>query len=98
MKNSQLHNQNNKEKNLELLSKEKFKRITLSFYKYIKIKNIDELRNELFLNFNKIGILGGVSCSPGFRYASNCNCETFTSEQLTSLLAEYLPANRRESE
>ena len=60
MKNSQLHNQNNKEKNLELLSKEKFKRITLSFYKYIKIKNIDELRNELFLNFNKIGILGRV--------------------------------------
>jgi UDP-N-acetylglucosamine 4,6-dehydratase len=47
---------------------------------------------------NKIGILGGVSCSPGFRYASNCNCETFTSEQLTSLLTEYLPANRRESE
>ena len=47
---------------------------------------------------NKIGILGGVSCSPGFRYASNCNCETFTREQLTALLAEYLPANRRESE
>jgi len=60
MNNSQLYNQNNKETNLELLSKEKFKRITLSFYKYIKIKNIDELRNDLFLNFNKIGILGRV--------------------------------------
>ena len=42
---------------------------------------------------NKIGILGGVSCSSGFRYASNCNCETYTNEQLTELLSEYLPTN-----
>jgi len=40
---------------------------------------------------NKIGILGGVSCSSGFRYASNCNCENFTHEELTELLGEYLP-------
>ncbi len=42
---------------------------------------------------NKIGILGGVSCSSGFRYASNCNCEIYTNEQLTELLSEYLPTN-----
>ena len=42
---------------------------------------------------NKIGILGGVSCSSGFRYASNCNCETYTNEQLTELLSEYLPTS-----
>ena len=40
---------------------------------------------------NKIGILGGVSCSSGFRYASNCNCESFTHEELTELLGDYLP-------
>ncbi len=47
---------------------------------------------------NKIGILGGVSCSTGFRYASNCNCETYTLEQLTELLSEYLPPKGSYSE
>ena len=40
---------------------------------------------------NKIGILGGVSCSQDFHYASNCNCETLNSEELAKLLADYLP-------
>ena len=40
---------------------------------------------------NKIGILGGVSCSEGFHYASNQNCECFSIEELTDLLADYLP-------
>jgi len=43
---------------------------------------------------NKIGILGGVSCSEGFRYASNCNCEKFSSEQLNELLADFLPHSK----
>ena len=40
---------------------------------------------------NRIGILGGVSCSDGFRYASNCNCDRFSEEQLKALLADFLP-------
>ena len=40
---------------------------------------------------NKIGILGGVSCSEGFHYASNQNCEFLSIEELTDLLVEYLP-------
>ena len=40
---------------------------------------------------NKIGILGGVSCSEGFHYASNQNCEFLSIEELTYLLADYLP-------
>jgi UDP-N-acetylglucosamine 4,6-dehydratase len=40
---------------------------------------------------NKIGILGGVSCSEGFHYASNQNCEFLNIEELTDLLADYLP-------
>jgi len=40
---------------------------------------------------NKIGILGGVSCSEGFHYASNQNCEFLSIEELTDLLAGYLP-------
>lgn len=41
---------------------------------------------------NKIGILGGVSCSDGFHYASNQNCKTLSIEELTDLLADYLPS------
>jgi UDP-N-acetylglucosamine 4,6-dehydratase len=40
---------------------------------------------------NKIGILGGVSCSENFKYSSNCNCETFGEEDLTKLLSDFLP-------
>ena len=36
MKNKDLYNQKNKEQLLEELQKEEFKRITLSFYKYIR--------------------------------------------------------------
>ena len=39
---------------------------------------------------NKIGILGGVSCSEGFRYASNCNCENLSDDELKDLLKDFL--------
>ena len=39
---------------------------------------------------NKIGILGGVSCSHDFHYASNRNCQTLNLEELTALLSDYL--------
>ena len=64
---------------------------------------VDEARNVLeFEDFfiikpvqafwgNKIGVLGGVSCSEGFQYASNVNCESLSEEQLTRLLADFLP-------
>jgi UDP-N-acetylglucosamine 4,6-dehydratase len=40
---------------------------------------------------NKIGILGGVSCSDGFKYASNSNCENLSIEALRALLVDFLP-------
>jgi UDP-N-acetylglucosamine 4,6-dehydratase len=40
---------------------------------------------------NKIGILGGVSASEGFVYASNCNCETLSEDELKVLLEDFLP-------
>ena len=40
---------------------------------------------------NKIGILGGVSCSEGFVYASNCNSETLSEDELKVLLKDFLP-------
>ena len=40
---------------------------------------------------NKIGILGGRSCSENFRYASNVNCESLNEDQLRELLSDFLP-------
>jgi UDP-N-acetylglucosamine 4,6-dehydratase len=43
---------------------------------------------------NKIGILGGVSCSDGFKFASNCNCENLSSDDLRKLLVDFLPQSQ----
>lgn len=40
---------------------------------------------------NKIGILGGASCSSGFCYSSNNNDNFLDREGLTELLSDYLP-------
>lgn len=60
MNNKLLYNQKNKAQCEEDLSKENFKRITLSFYKYVELSDIENLRDELFVKFNEIGILGRV--------------------------------------
>ncbi len=44
---------------------------------------------------NKIGILGGATCSAGFCYASNRNDDFLDREGLSKLLSEYLPASDR---
>lgn len=43
---------------------------------------------------NKIGILGGVPCSDGFKFASNCNCENLNKEALKELLLDFLPPSQ----
>jgi UDP-N-acetylglucosamine 4,6-dehydratase len=40
---------------------------------------------------NKIGILGGVSCTKDFHYSSNQNCESLGLEDLSILLKDFLP-------
>ena len=60
MKTIPLHNKKSKIQLLEDLKNEKFKRITISFYKYIKIKNIKDIRDELFIEFYKMKILGRI--------------------------------------
>ena len=52
MKNKYLYNQKNKEYLLEDLKKEPFKRVTLSFYKYIPLNALKELRDSLFSEWN----------------------------------------------
>lgn len=58
MKKIVLYNKTDKSLLKEALEKEKFKRITASFYKYIKIEDPTQFRNDLFLLFNSLNIFG----------------------------------------
>ncbi len=55
-----LVNKKSKKELLENLEKENFSRKTLSFYKYVKIENPKKMRDFLYENFQKIGILGRI--------------------------------------
>ena len=53
----------NKKSKLELKKKlkdEKFTRQTISFYKYLSLKNLDKLRDEIYKSWNSLNILGRV--------------------------------------
>ncbi len=47
-----------KEECLKLLEKEDFKRKTVSFYRYVKIENPQKLRDELYVEWDALGVLG----------------------------------------
>lgn len=73
------------EKMHEVLIPEDESRNVLEFENHFVIKPIQSFWG------NKIGILGGVPCSDGFKYASNCNCDNLTVEELRDLLSDFLP-------
>lgn len=56
----QLHNKIGKEELRKRLMNEPFKRITLSFYRYVKIDNVEIFRNTLFVDFDSLNIFGRV--------------------------------------
>ena len=60
MKKKYLYNQKNKEELIKILENEKFKRATVSFYKYVELNNLENLRDDLFISWNKLNILGRV--------------------------------------
>ena len=43
-----LYNKKNKEQLIQKLNEESFKRVTLSFYRYININNLEDLRDNLY--------------------------------------------------
>ena len=59
-----LYNQKNKNELLQKIENEAFDRITLSFYKYTKLKNLETLRDDLYLKWGKLNILGRVYIAP----------------------------------
>jgi len=53
----------NKKSKLELkknLEEEQFARQTISFYKYLSLNNLDQLRDEIYKSWNSLNILGRV--------------------------------------
>ena len=63
MKIKDLYNQKNKEQLLKDLENEDFSRKTLSFYKYVNLKDLTKLRDNLFLEWKKMNVLGRVYIS-----------------------------------
>jgi UPF0176 protein len=55
-----LANKLNKEELKALLNSEAFKRITLSFYRYININQVEQFRDYLYETFEKMGVLGRI--------------------------------------
>lgn len=55
-----LYNKIGKEELRKRLMEEPFKRITLSFYRYVKIDNVEIFRNNLYLDFEALNIFGRI--------------------------------------
>lgn len=55
-----LYNKKSRQELLSDLYSEDFKRITISFYKYVKLTNLHELRNNIYSNFHRLKILGRI--------------------------------------
>jgi UPF0176 protein len=55
-----LHNRINKEQLKEIISHSTEERITLSFYRYHKIVDPTQFRNDLFRAFSAVGVLGRI--------------------------------------
>ena len=57
---TELYNKKNKEQLEYDLNKESFKRVTLSFYKYVKLENLINLRDLLYTEWRSLGVLGRI--------------------------------------
>ena len=59
----ELYNKLSKKQRIQLIKKAGEKRFTLSFYKYYEIKNPKVFRNLLFVEFEKLDVLGRIYVS-----------------------------------
>ena len=58
-----LYNKYSQEELKERLRKENFKRTTISFYRYVSIDHPEELRDQLFIDWSSLNILGRIYLS-----------------------------------
>src|SRR5687768_9333359 len=56
----QLRNIDDKKILKKKLHEEDFRRITLSFYRYVILENIEQLRDDLYLMFHELGVFGRI--------------------------------------
>lgn len=59
----QLYNKLSAKERADLIDKAGKDRLTISFYQYYQIKNTQEFRDHLFINWNKIDVLGRIYVS-----------------------------------
>lgn len=50
----------NREQGLAKLAAEEFERVTVSFYRYVRINDVAEFRDELFKRWDALGVLGRI--------------------------------------
>ena len=55
-----MFNKLSKEQGIKLLEEEGFNRKTISFYRYVIIDFPSKLRDELYVDWNNLGILGRI--------------------------------------
>tara|TARA_B100001758_G_scaffold105218_1_gene90095 strand:+ start:7673 stop:8713 length:1041 start_codon:yes stop_codon:yes gene_type:complete len=55
-----MFNKLSKKQALKLLNKENFKRKTVSFYRYVILEDVEKLRDELYADWVKLGVLGRI--------------------------------------
>jgi len=71
-----LQNRVNKKELKKRIQEETIKRITVSFYRYVIIDNPTELRDQLFINWNNLNILGRIYVAHEGINAQMCVPET----------------------
>ena len=58
-----LFNKLSKQDCIQSLQNETFERVTLSFYKYVKLTDLEKLRDALYLKWNDLKVLGRIYLS-----------------------------------
>src|SRR5258706_15054728 len=72
------------------LQQETFERITLSFYRYVKIENLVEFRDELYKAFSSQGILGRIYVAE-----EGINAQLNVPEHNFSTFKNFIEANEK---
>ena len=86
----ELRNLQSKQELKKRLVAETFKRITLSFYRYVKIKDTEIFRDEMFIHFSELNILGRVYIAH-----EGINAQINVPEHNWNLFLDYLNADER---
>ena len=85
---TELYNKKNKEQLINDLNSEQFNRITLSFYRYVKLENLLDLRNVLYEEWKKLDVLGRIYIAE-----EGINAQISVPEHNFNLFTNHLKAN-----